>query len=137
MHQSVKYAILHLIKTVQNVPGDFKEAGLHHLSQRIGDRRDLGGQSVELRLQFGHGYFDGRKVLVWVDDDYREMTPEAAVEAYFDERVPDEFGDTKEKKEPPCAACGGTGLVKQKVYDTDRVIEINCPDCSPDGVGGG
>lgn len=64
-------ALLAFIKSVQDAV--VSEKGFRHLiqiKQRSGDET----------LEFGYGYFDANKVMVWTGETERVVTPEEAVD---------------------------------------------------------
>ena len=92
MTTTIRNAILNLVKTVQETE-PWGNAPLLALSDRANDPRlppdDGSGTTVQLRLEFGRGYFDGRKVLFWVDNEYEEVETEEGVAAFCEHRLPE------------------------------------------------
>lgn len=82
---STRQAILDLIKVVSSE--ELESRQLHQLSRLIDVQPDF--KTVEIKLSFGYGYFDPKKVLIYLDDaSYGEFPPEVAVDAYLNGVIP-------------------------------------------------
>lgn len=127
MQEKTRDAILHLIRAVQNTE-PFHEAGLHTLSTRIGLPDTW--ETAELQLVFGRGYFDGKKVLVYVNRVYDEMEVEEAVDCYMREQVPRWWSPAKKTAGPQkCPWCGGSGKKSTRVPGQTQL----CGACNGEG----
>lgn len=77
--------LLAFVRAVQDAE---REGGMHSLDTRIVSAEDP-NKTDRLSIQFGHGYFDRDKVLVWLNDEHLgEAETEEAVDAYLAGRVP-------------------------------------------------
>lgn len=149
MSIEIHAALLNFVKAVQKaVTSGDRDVGLHTLTTLITRPDSTWGQTGKLSIQFGSGYFDHKKCLVWLEDTYDEFDTEEAVAAYMEGRLPKGWKSPMPPLqggiEDPAGKCpamshdlkqcvlsaGHPGGHEFRDYETKAPGKMTCPFCN-------